>query len=364
MSALLEALPATTETVQIVAMLTPSDAVDLFLGDLGRKSRSRKGRTVAEYQRILYKFADSLGRNTDVTEITSDHVRRFFGDYDHLASNTMSTYDAILRSFFEWLDRAGRIRRNPMKEIPKPRRVDPMDLNVTTIDKGDVPRLLAAAETWPEILAVHLALYTGARRSALSSLRLRDFNQTTGKLRFEEKGGKTIEKAVADELRVVLDAAVAMGVYTSPDDYLIPSKGPTANKERDDRIIWEIVKDIARRAGIVTHVHALRAAFATFYLEGHPGDLEGLQAQMGHTSLEVTKIYLRKLDRQVAMERVRDLSWASVAPTGYAGVVAFPQSAEKLLESRLAMGAGGFEPPSGESSGSMRPGRLPRGDAS
>ena len=41
----------------------------------------------------------------------------------------------------------------------------------------------------------------------------------------------------------------------------------------------------------------------------HPGDVEALKELMGHRSIATTQVYLRKLDRQRAMERVRDLSW-------------------------------------------------------
>jgi hypothetical protein len=33
---------------------------------------------------------------------------------------------------------------------------------------------------------------------------------------------------------------------------------------------------------------------------------------MGHSKMETTEIYLRRLDRKRAMERVRDLSWGSL----------------------------------------------------
>jgi integrase len=223
---------------------------------------------------------------------------------------------------------------------------------------------LDAAETWPEILAVNVALYTGARRAALAQLRLRDYNQATRKLKFFEKGGKAIEKAVADELATVLDAAIAIGVYQSPDDYLIPSEGrrpADARGDRDDRFLWRIITRLGRDVGVKVHVHALRAAFATFYLENHPGDIVGLQNLMGHSSSEVTKVYLRKLDRQQAMEPVRGLSWRSVAPAGYAPVARFPQTAGKALSSSLAVGAGGFEPPSPDTPHGYRAGTQPAG---
>jgi hypothetical protein len=67
-----------------------------------------------------------------------------------------------------------------------------------------------------------------------------------------------------------------------------------------------------------------RTAFAVQFLETHIGDLEALQALMGHKRIETTQVCLRRLDREKAMDRVRDLSWGSSrfeateeeAPTG------------------------------------------------
>ena len=79
--------------------------------------------------------------------------------------------------------------------------------------------------------------------------------------------------------------------------------------ERDDRVIYYLVKKIAKRAGVEAHVHALRAAFAVKYLETNPGRLLELKELMGHRNLANTQIYLRRLDRQRSMETVRPLSW-------------------------------------------------------
>ncbi len=71
------------------------------------------------------------------------------------------------------------------------------------------------------------------------------------------------------------------------------------------------MRRLAERAGIQAYVHAIRAAFAVHYLETHPGDIEALQALMGHSRPETTQVYLRKLNRTKAMERVRDLDWGT-----------------------------------------------------
>ena len=70
----------------------------------------------------------------------------------------------------------------------------------------------------------------------------------------------------------------------------------------------------------------------------------GAQGADGAPLIATTQVYLRKLDRQRAMERVRDLSWG-VATTDESDGPVLPQSAEERFASSPAVGAGGFEPP-------------------
>jgi site-specific recombinase XerD len=336
--------------VVVVLMLTPTHAVDLFLGDLSRRSRSQSGRTVDSYRRLLDKFTDSLGTTKDVTEITSDDCRRFLDLNARgvkgrpVKPGTQAHTYAVLNSFLGWLYQQQRIKKNPLDHVPRPRRPHPDTLDVTTVATVDVPKLLAAARTWTERLAIAIPVYTGARRSAVAQLRLADYNPERGYLRFHEKGDKTIWKPVPDELRTMLDSMIAQGVISDPGDYLVPAEGGLVKPgNRDNRVIWRAVKVVADRAGIDAHVHALRAAFATFYLETHTGDVEGLKEHMGHESIATTQAYLRRLDKQAAMERNRSMSWGVQLDNEL--LTAIPQNAGKRLESALAVGAGGFEPP-------------------
>lgn len=61
-------------------------------------------------------------------------------------------------------------------------------------------------------------------------------------------------------------------------------------------------------AGVEAHVHARRAAFAVYYLERFPGDVEALEELLGQRSIATTQVYVRKLDRASAMGRFRGLS--------------------------------------------------------
>lgn len=81
--------------------------------------------------------------------------------------------------------------------------------------------------------------------------------------------------------------------------------------ERSDKVVWETVKRVGARAGVRAHVHALRAAFAVQFDEAHPDQLLALKELMGHNRVETTLVYLRRKDKQAAMEQVRDLSWGA-----------------------------------------------------
>lgn len=306
-------------------LMTISHAVDLWLGELTRKNLS--ARTIDTYRRLLNKLADSFPL-VDVGELTSTQVRRFLDGQalrqdggGRKSAATVAQNVSIINGLLDWLTWEAVIDRNPVRRngqriLSRPKQVAAADNdNVTTISGSDVGRLLEAARGWEERLAVNLLAYCGPRRRALAVARLADYDQAARTLTFREKGARTIAKPVPHKLADLLDAAVAAGVYTDAlaagrGDYLVPSRAvQRRGGERDDRVIWNLVRDVAGRAGVKTHVHALRAAFAVEYLETHPGQVESLKDLMGHRRIETTLVYLRRLDRKQKMESVRDLDY-------------------------------------------------------
>lgn len=329
-------LDLTPPDVIVRTMLTLDRAADDYLGDCRRRGFSE--RTLNTYRRTYDEFCGRLRVDCDVSEISTDELRRFLASKSHLAPGTVAGVEAHLASLFKWLMLERKIARDPMAALPRTRRRRAEDLDVTTVSTGDVRRMLMAASGWAERLCLGILVYTGCRRAAAARLRLMDYDRSRGRLRFKEKGGKTIWKPVPDELARLLDAAIAAGVYEEPitvtevgrgitkvrterltpdQAYLIPNEGPRngvrrnerALVERDDRIIWRLVKQIADRAGVNAHTHSLRAAFACFYLETHQRDTVALKELLGHRSIATTETYLRRLDKEREMERVRDLSW-------------------------------------------------------
>lgn len=344
-----------------VRVMTTSHAVDLWLGELARKNHSE--RTIGTYRGLLDKLCDAF-QIADVDELTATQVRRFLDeqarkrDGTRKSAATIAQNVTIINGFLDWLTAEGVLARNPVRRngqriLSRPRQVAPDENdNVTTVSSTDVVRLLDVADrgwghdqrrTLSRRLAVNVAAYLGPRRKALSTVRVGDYDREERTLRFVEKGGKTIAKPVPDRLATVIEAAISSGLYDDADDYLVPSRAQQRNKgERDDRVIWHLIREVAEEAEVTTHVHALRAAFAVHYLETHPhqNSIFALKDLMGHKRVETTLVYLRRLKRRQQMETVRDLDWGA-APHDNERIA---QIARKPLVAKGFTEKEGFEP--------------------
>lgn len=346
-----------TPEVIIRPMLTLDRAIDDFLGDCRRRRWSE--RSIRSYSYTLYQFADRLPVDYDVSKVTTDDVRRFLATKANLSRGSLANIEAHLASWLKWLVHQRKIVRDPMAELERTKRAPAQDLDVVSVSTADVTKLLLTARPGPERNAIAILAYLGPRRHAVASLRLRDYDRELGEIKFREKGDKVIWKPIPDELRVVLEASIARGeIRPAPEDYLVPPEGYLQRKgNRDDRVIYRLVKKVAHRAGVDAHVHALRAAFAVFYLEQNGRDTYGLQQLLGHTRMSTTEIYLRRYDKRTAMQPVRNLSWAGAGATpGNAEAPERPQIAAFWLEASPSVGAEGFEPSSDDSLGGKRAG--------
>jgi integrase len=282
-------------------------ALDLYMGDLARQGRSP--RTRQTYWSKLVLLADKF---ENVEDVTPEACAAFVDRWKDSAVGTLAHSVTTTKVFFRWCEEQEYITRSPAEKLKRPRKPSPDELDVVTLTADQVRAMLAAVETWHEALCLTVLAYMGPRKGAASTVRWRDVDLVKETIKFREKGRKVITKPLPSLLAGLLRAAVDdPGVPTAREDYVIPMvRKQLRSGERDDRIIYRTVKRLAARAGIAeAHVHAIRAAFAVQFLETHVGDLEALQALMGHKKIETTQVYLRRLNRAHAMERVRDLSW-------------------------------------------------------
>jgi integrase/recombinase XerD len=283
------------------------------MGELARAGRTESTRFA--YARNLHKFVGQVERSKPdaiVREIRTNDCRAFLDNWIGKSPSTIASIHSALNGLFAWLYLEGEVDANPMTRIARPRRPRPEDVDVVIVTPADVEAMLLACADWQEFLCLSVLAYTGIRRDSASRLRWEHVDLVEGTVRVREKGSKVAVKPISYELLEILRGAVeSVEVRCKPSDYVIPNRRPASvrRSERSDKIIWETVLRVARRANVRSTTHALRRAFAVAFLTSHPGALESLQALMNHSRIDTTQVYLRALNRSLAMEAVRDLSW-------------------------------------------------------
>jgi integrase len=321
-------------------VVTLGDAIDYYIGDLARQGKSASTRR--SYRRLLAHFADQV-RDKPPGDLTLEDYERFLDRWTDAKPSTLASSVSLARGFSRYLFERGHTAEDVAAPLKRPRRQRPEDVAVVSVTGEDVQKMLGACEDLQELLCLASAIYLGARRAALARIRRRDVDLVRGTVRLLEKGGKGSVKPLPDEYQALLVKCDSL--WNGPDDYLIPNRRPASvkRKERSDKIVWETVKRVAERAGVRSHVHALRAAFAVAFDDAHPDQVIALKELMGHNRIETTLVYLRRKDRAKAMEQVRDLSWGLSAPspqaleahTGFEPVLSV-ETLEEPLRRRLA----------------------------
>ncbi len=191
----------------------------------------------------------------------------------------------------------------------------------------EVRRLLSVAEEDDPTLAalLTLAATTGARRGELCGLRWSDVNWGLSTLTIErsvyevEGGGWDVkdtkthqERAIGlDELSLtVLDAhrrrvqrlAADLDLHVLPDGYLF-SRSPVGLEPIRPTVVTQFTAKVAKRAGVDTHLHALRHFSATQAIASG-FDPVTVGSRLGHADPSITlRVYAHALER-----RDRDLA--------------------------------------------------------
>jgi site-specific recombinase XerD len=113
---------------------------------------------------------------------------------------------------------------------------------------------------------------------------------------------------VAPRLKAVAAVWPRLRSGTPPMPLWQSQKGGQLSVSAMGRMFDGLVRDCAVRHLVpaTTGAHTLRHTFATHYLAAHPGDLVGLAALLGHSSLNTTRIYVQPTTEQLA-ERVESL---------------------------------------------------------
>jgi integrase/recombinase XerD len=207
---------------------------------------------------------------------------------------------SILRHFFRYLERQGRVLHDPTSSLELPRRTRHIPRHVIT--PREMNRLLNQPDAdKPRELrdkAMLEVLYsTGIRNAELRHLKVRDVDLGEREVRINDgKGGKDrvtpLGEVAAKYLELYIEEARPRILRTarerSPDFLFISKNGYRLSHT----CLSDIINKYAGRARIGRRLtaHQFRHACATHMLRGH-ADLRHIQALLGHKNIVTTQIY-------------------------------------------------------------------------
>jgi integrase/recombinase XerD len=202
---------------------------------------------------------------------------------------------AVLRRFYRWALREGRVHKDPTVRL-KGARLPPRFPKA--LSETEVDALLAAPDADTPLglrdrAMLELLYATGLRVSELVALTLNQLSLAEGLVRVLGKGSKErivpiglearrwIEQYLRHARPVLLAGRVADPLFVTQRD---------AGMSR--QMFWRLIKRYAVRAGISAPLspHGVRHAFAT-HLLNHGADLRVVQLLLGHADISTTQIY-------------------------------------------------------------------------
>lgn len=263
-----------------------SKIVSVFL-DTQRSDNTRKA-----YEGVLGSLADEFG--CDLSEVTPamlaewSRMVRNRVERGEISPNTGKLRVMAAKSFFRFIGMS--------KDVLSRFLIAPADLVLrpfVVLSQDEQDRLLATATPGQERAMIATLLLAGLRVSELCKLRTSDvFADEHDRywLQVFGKGRKKRRVPVSPRLLELL-----AGVKCDDGGSLFRSRQDDGFYARSR--VFQIVKDVVRRAGIDKHVspHSLRHTCAMNWLENDV-PLVAIQKLLGHSSLAVTEKYLSHLE--------------------------------------------------------------------
>lgn len=258
--------------------------------------------TLRAYQSDLLQFIAFAG---PPEAVDSKLIRRYIARLgaDGLSARSVSRKLSVVRSFFRYLEREGRVQANPAKRVltPRFRRSLPRALTV-----DEVRQLIEAAMTDTGPLGIRNwamieILYGGGLRSQeLVDLNLAHINRAQGMVRAFGKGKKERIVPIGQYALAALDRYLR---DARPQLAPAPQKALFVNA-RGGRLTTRSVRRIIKATLVKSALHRnisphwLRHSYATHLLIGG-ADLRVVQELLGHESLSTTQIYTYVSQEQI-----------------------------------------------------------------
>ncbi len=270
-----------------------------------KEDKKLSDNTLQSYKRDLVQLEEYMDSNKiNFLKATDEDVKKYFSKLQEMGkkTSTVSRNIASIRSFYQFLVRNKKIKKDPTEKIQSPK----VEKKAPTILSSSEIELLLEQPKNVDLKGIRdkamleFAYATGMRVSEIISLNIEDINLKEGLVICKNGGrqrniplGTLSLKALAEYIensRPILikdDAVKALFVNTN-------------GKRLTRQGFWKIVKYYKEQAHITKDItpHVLRHSFATHLLQ-NGADLKSIQTMLGHSDISSTQVYMQFQDESI-----------------------------------------------------------------
>ena len=273
------------------------EEIQTFINYMEEEKHASKNTTLS-YQRDLLKMADYLEENgiTDCGKVTKTALNSYilFLEKEGKAASTVSRALASTRSFFGWLFKEEKIRRDPADSMhaPKIEKKVPVILTVDEVTKLLEQPSGANPKEIRDKAMLELLYATGIRVTELVNPTRSALTTSIGFITCRDEHKERMipfGHAAKDALAKYLESAREAFLKGTRSELLFTNYSGRAMSRQG---FWKIIKYYGDRAGIEEDItpHTLRHSFAA-HLLSNGADMRAVQTMMGHSDLASTQMY-------------------------------------------------------------------------
>lgn len=278
--------------------------IDNFL-EFIKEDKKLSDNTLQSYRRDIVQFEEYVNSNKlNYLKVTEEDMKNYFSHLQEVGkkTSTISRNIASIRSFYQFLVRNKKVKKDPTDKIQSPK----VEKKAPTILSSSEIELLLEQPKNIDLKGIRdkamleFAYATGMRVTEIISLDIDDINLKDGlvtcKTRTRQRNiplGSLSLKALADYIEnsrpILIKDEKVKALFVNTNGKRLTRQG-----------FWKIVKYYKEQAHITKDItpHVLRHSFATHLLQ-NGADLKSIQTMLGHSDISSTQVYMQFQDESI-----------------------------------------------------------------
>lgn len=261
--------------------------------------------TLQSYKRDIVQYESYLNNNKlNYVKMTGENIKNYLKHLEQIGkkTSTISRNLASIRSFYQFLLRNKKVKKDPTDKIqsPKVEKKAP-----STLSSQEIELLLEQPKDVDlkgirDKAMLEFAYATGMRVTEIISLDIDDINvkesyvtcKTGAKQRNIPLGTlslKALVEYIENSRPILIKDETETALFVNTNGRRLTRQG-----------FWKIVKYYKEQAHITKDItpHVLRHSFATHLLQ-NGADLKSIQTMLGHSDISSTQVYMQFQDESI-----------------------------------------------------------------